>query len=1065
VHAPQRAIHQVDVEPAAGLVAGDTASGAIGVIAQAALTVTANDAAKTYDRQAWSGGNGVTYSGFVNGETSAVLGGTLVYGGSGQGAVNAGTYAIGASGLSAGNYAIGYADGSLVVNKAPLTLAAVGDSRSYDATPASSGAVQVGGLLAGDSIASLSQSFDSKNAGARTLSVDGGWVLNDGNGGNNYTVATSGAAGSIAKAELAVTGVAAADKVYDGTTAASLSGGAIARLGTDAVALATGAAVGSFADKNAAAHQAVSAGGYTISGADADNYTLVQPSGLSADITPRVVSVIGLAADAKVYDATRNVAISNWGTVATGIGGETLTLNHGLAGFDDADAGSGRSVTASGYALSNGSGLASNYQLASTSASTTADIAKAVLTVSANGDAKFVTQADTAGYNGVSYGGFVGGETAAVLGAAPTVTRSGAGDGIGTGSQAAGSYAGVLVPGGGAAANYTLSYVNGDYRILPADQLLVRVSNQAGVYGSADGYTVTSAQYLNSVSGLIADLTQTGANGNTYTFSDGVGGSATFTLGASGAVISGSGHLAVGNYAVTGTDTSIGGSNFNALSFVGNQTVTPKALTLLASAGNGKVYDGTTAMTGLAVGLTGQFAGDALTAGGVGAFDSRNVGSAIGYTVTNVALGGADAADYFTAGRFNATDGAITPATLTLSAVADHKVYDTTRASSGAVAVAGLVAGDTIDGLHQVFDSKNAGARGLSVDAGWSVSDGNGGANYTVNTVAAAGSIAKAELVVSGVTVAGKVYDGTTAATLAGGTVTALGSDAVAVVAGSGTGTFGDRNVGTQKAVSVGGFTLTGADAGNYEVVQPSGLAADITPKPVSLTAPTVVRVYDGTTVYAVSAADLAEFTRQLGVTGDAVGAITLAFGDKDVGSGKTLSPSGAVIDDGNGGANYSVSYVADHGSGITPAQSGGGGNGNGNGSAGSGSGSATSVGAIQSAIERGDAVRSSDERPTTVSLLQNATGEAPGLVQVRLGEQAQRTDAFGFELPREVQQALRDEAPMPFAERADGGALPAWLVFDATRLCFSAVAVPDDGVPLDVVIHAGGLRLRVEIR
>ncbi|MBU3642299.1 MBG domain-containing protein, partial [Polynucleobacter sp. Fuers-14] len=46
-------------------------------INQKALTVTAANATKTYDGQAYTGGNGVTYSGFVNSETASALGGAV----------------------------------------------------------------------------------------------------------------------------------------------------------------------------------------------------------------------------------------------------------------------------------------------------------------------------------------------------------------------------------------------------------------------------------------------------------------------------------------------------------------------------------------------------------------------------------------------------------------------------------------------------------------------------------------------------------------------------------------------------------------------------------------------------------------------------------------------------------------------------------------------------------------------------------------------------------------------------------------------------------------------------
>ncbi|MGY5254955.1 beta strand repeat-containing protein, partial [Sphingobacterium spiritivorum] len=82
-------------------------------VAKKLLTITANDFSKTYDGIAYSGGNGVSYSGFANGETPSVLGGTLVYGGTSQGAVNTGNYSITPSGLTATNYDFDYKNGTL----------------------------------------------------------------------------------------------------------------------------------------------------------------------------------------------------------------------------------------------------------------------------------------------------------------------------------------------------------------------------------------------------------------------------------------------------------------------------------------------------------------------------------------------------------------------------------------------------------------------------------------------------------------------------------------------------------------------------------------------------------------------------------------------------------------------------------------------------------------------------------------------------------------------------------------------------------------------------------------
>ena len=49
------------------------------------------------------------------------------------------------------------------------------------------------------------------------------------------------------------------------------------------------------------------------------------------------------------------------------------------------------------------------------------------------------------------------------------------------------------------------------------------------------------------------------------------------------------------------------------------------------------------------------------------------------------------------------------------------------------------------------------------------------------------------------------------------------------------TANFNNKNVGTAKPVTVSGVTLSGGDAGNYTVSQPSGLAADITAKNLTI--------------------------------------------------------------------------------------------------------------------------------------------------------------------------------------------------------------------------------------
>ena len=75
-----------------------------------------------YNNMPYTGGNGVTYNGFVSGQNASVLSGTILYGGTSQGAVNAGTYTIIPSGQGSSNYAITYVNGTLTINPLPIAV-------------------------------------------------------------------------------------------------------------------------------------------------------------------------------------------------------------------------------------------------------------------------------------------------------------------------------------------------------------------------------------------------------------------------------------------------------------------------------------------------------------------------------------------------------------------------------------------------------------------------------------------------------------------------------------------------------------------------------------------------------------------------------------------------------------------------------------------------------------------------------------------------------------------------------------------------------------------------------
>jgi filamentous hemagglutinin family protein len=187
------------------------------------LTVTAGSVTKTYDGLAWSGNNGVSYSGFVNGESSAVLSGTLAYGGSAQGAINAGSYAITPSGLTSGNYAITFVDGSLTVNTVPLSVTAIAASKTYDGLAYSGGnGVAYSGFVNGERANVLGGSLAYSGTAQGAVNVGSYIISPSGLTSANYAITYASASLAITPATL--TYVATPASFFSGQTPSGLSG-------------------------------------------------------------------------------------------------------------------------------------------------------------------------------------------------------------------------------------------------------------------------------------------------------------------------------------------------------------------------------------------------------------------------------------------------------------------------------------------------------------------------------------------------------------------------------------------------------------------------------------------------------------------------------------------------------------------------------------------------------------------------------------------------------------------------------------------------------------------------
>jgi len=344
-------------------------------VAPKALTVAGMTAAdKVYDGNTTATLSGGSLSGLIGIETLAFSGQSGAFADANAGTAKAitvtGITLANGSGL-ASNYSITNPTG-LSANITPKALTVTGISASDKVYDGNTSATLIGGTLSGligsETLGFSGQSgvFADKNAGtAKAVSVSG-IALIDGSGlASNYSITNpTGLSANITPKALTLTGISAADKVYDGSTTASLSGGALSGL-VGSETLGFSGQSGVFADKNAGTAKAVTVAGITlIDGSGlASNYSITNPTGLSANITPKALTLTGISAADKVYDGSTTASLSG-GALSGLVGSETLGFSGQTGAFADADAGTDKAVAVTGITLTDGSGLASNYSIA-----------------------------------------------------------------------------------------------------------------------------------------------------------------------------------------------------------------------------------------------------------------------------------------------------------------------------------------------------------------------------------------------------------------------------------------------------------------------------------------------------------------------------------------------------------------------------------------------------------------------------------------------------------------------------------------------------------------------------
>jgi hypothetical protein len=697
---------------------------------------------------------------------------------------------------------------TLQVAKKALTInGAVANNKEYDGTTTAtvnfSGASLAGGVVSGDTVtidsSGYSASFASKTVGtSKAVTVTG--VTLGGVDAANYSVSQpSGLTANITAKALTINGAVANNKQYDGGTSAtvnfsgaSLAGGVASG---DTVTINSSGYSASFASKTVGTNKPVTVTGVALGGTDAANYSVSQPSGLTANITAKQLTG-SFTANNKQYDGGTSATVDTRSLPGV-ISPDTVNLDITNAQFDTASVGNGKTVSAD-LALSGAQ--AGNYSLSSATATTTANITPKALTGSFTANNKQYDATRDATVATKTLPGVIGTD-AVTLNVTNALFDT---KNVGTDKDVTGS----LSLSGNDAGNYTVNASHTTKANITAKDITGNFTASNKTYDGTTDATVTGRSLNGTITGDNVSLSGGTASFGTKDVATGK----TVTL--SGASLSGTD---AGNYHLTSVGTAT--ADITAKDITGNFTA------------SNKVYDGNTDATVTGRSLNGTISGDTVSLdGGTASFGTKNVATGKTVTLSGASLSGTDAGNYHLTSVATATAN-ITPKGITGSFTAQNKVYDGSRdATVASRSLDGVISGDTVnlDLANVLFNTKDVG-NGKDVTGSLSLSGTDAG-NYTVNAShTTKANITPKALTISGLSAQNKVYDGNNNATITG-TPQLQGVIAPDDVSLSGTasGTFNDASVNNNKPVTVSGLSLAGADKGNYSLTLPT-LSANIT--------------------------------------------------------------------------------------------------------------------------------------------------------------------------------------------------------------------------------------------
>lgn len=869
-----------------------TSTGVSGSITPAVISaisgITANNRAYDGTNVASLNTGGLSFAGMVAGDSLTLGSASALFNDKTVGiAKPVSVTGITLGGTDSGNYtlAAGASAASSVADISPLALSISGSlaaNKTYDGTTTATVITPgtLSGQVVGDlvNVAPLSATFANKNVGTgKTVTI--GLTLFGADSGNYTLPATATATANITPKTITVASATAANKVYDGSTSATVTGvnfsGVIA--GDN---LAMTGATGLFANKNVGVGKAVTVTLGALSGTDAGNYLLSGTGGVSAtaDITAKSLTLTGFTAANKTYDGTAAATITG-GNLTGVVAGDAVSFLGATGSFNDKNAGLAKPVSVSGGGLSGVD--AANYVLAAGGASgTTADILPKDISVGAYTVAnKTYDGNQSATITASTLNGALASDDVRIAGASASFL-----------DKNVGSAKPVSITGGGLAgidaANYQIT--NGTNGSATAD-----ITAKTLLVG---GYLASDKVYDGSIAATILGATLEGViPGDNVAIAGAVGNFQDKNVGSNKVVQVSGGSLSgtdAGNYLLAS------GSSLSATA-----SITPRPITLSSFSADNKTYDGTTSATILRLGTaSGTIAtDDVAVTGGLANFSDKAVGTGKTVTLTGITLSGADALNYSLSATTPTATADITARALSLDSFsAANKVYDGTSLATVQLGTPnGAVLGDNVTFTFGSanFSDKNVGD-GKTVSLSGLNLAGSDASNYTLSpaNLTASANITPRPVSLGPVIAANKVYDGTVTATLSNIALSdAIIGDDVAISGISGA--FLTKDVGTGKSVSLTGGTLSGVDARNYTLLATPrpNVTADITPRQVTLDGTHALdRPYDGSTVAVL---DNLGTLRNL-VVGDQVAPLGGAgsFGDKDVGQAKPVSVNGIEL-------------------------------------------------------------------------------------------------------------------------------------------------------------------------